>query len=236
MGLTIHYALHAQMQSPRQAKELMEKLRSKALDLSFTEVGEVVELAGRECDSGDRNHDDPLRWLLTQAKQIVVVGDQYHLVQPDQVVAFSTWPGEGCEQANFGLAIYPKTSEVQDRSGSTGALPTGIKGWSWKSFCKTQYASDPALGGVENFLRCHLSVIHLLDHARALGILEEVKDEGGYWEKRDVRSLAEEVVGWNEPIAGLVGKMKDSLGGDIEAAILKFQNFEHLEAKGRKDE
>jgi hypothetical protein len=33
----------------------------------------------------------------------------------------------------------------------------------------------------------------LLDHAKALGILEEVKDEGSYWEKRDVRSLAEEV-------------------------------------------
>ncbi len=29
--------------------------------------------------------------------------------------------------------------------------------------------------------------------------------------------------------------MKDALGGDIEAAILKFQNFEHLEARGRKD-
>jgi hypothetical protein len=59
-----------------------------------------------------------------------------------------------------------------------------------------------------------------------------VKDEGSYWEKRDVRSLAEEVARWNEQIAGLVGKMKDSLGGNIEAAILKFQNFEHLDVKG----
>jgi hypothetical protein len=33
----------------------------------------------------------------------------------------------------------------------------------------------------------------------------------------------------------MVGQMKDSLGGNIEAAILKFQNFEHLEAKGRKE-
>jgi hypothetical protein len=79
-----------------------------------------------------------------------------------------------------------------------------------------------------------LSVIHLLDYSRELGILDEVKDEGGYWEKRDVRLLAEEVGQWNEQIAGLVGQMKDSLGGDIEAAILKFQNFEHLEARGRK--
>ena len=37
-------------------------------------------------------------------------------------------------------------------------------------------------------------------------------------------------------MAGLAGKMKDLLGGDVEAAIMKFQNFEHLEAEGRKDE
>ena len=73
----------------------------------------------------------------------------------------------------------------------------------------------------------------MLDHAKALGILEEVKDEGSYWEKRDVRSLAEEVGRWNEHIAGIVGQLKDRLGGDIEAAIMKFQNFEHLEARGR---
>lgn len=236
MGLTIHYTLHGRIRSPMRARDLMEQLRSRALDLPFKEVGEVVELAGRECDPGDRDRDDPIRWLLMQAGQLVVVGEQYHQVRPDQLVAFSTWPGEGCEQANFGLGVYPKTTEIEDWSGAKRTLRTGIKHWSWTSFCKTQYASDPALGGVENFLRCHLSVIHLLDHAQALGILEEVKDEGSYWDNRDVRSLAEEVAQWNEQIAGLVGKMKDSLGGDIEAAILKFQNFEHLEAKGRKDE
>ncbi len=219
MGLTIHYALHAQIRSPRRAKELMEQLRSRALDLPFKEVDEVVELTGRECDFTNRDRDDPLRWLLTQARQLVVDGEQYHLVQPDQLVAFSTWPGEGCEQANFGLGVYPKTVE---RDG--------------KVLATAEYASDPALGGVENFLRCHLSVIRLLDHAKAMGILEDVKDEGSYWEKRDLRALAEEVGRWNEFIAGIVGRMKDKLGGNIEAAILRFQNFEHLEAKGRKDQ
>ena len=135
-----------------------------------------------------------------------------------------------------GAGGYPKIAEVQDWSGKKKTLGTDIERWSWKSFCKTEYASDLTLGGIENFLRCHLSVIHLLDHAKALGILEEVSDEGSYWEKRDVRSLAEEVVRWNQQMAGLAGKMKDLLGGDVEAAIMKFQNFEHLEAGGRKDE
>ena len=139
-------------------------------------------------------------------------------------------------EANFGLAVYPTTIEIQDTSGMKKTLDTGVEPWSWQSFCKTEYASDPACGGIENFLRCHLSVIHLLDHARNLGILKAIDDEGTYWENRDVRSLAEEVVRWNEQMAGMAGKMKDLLGGDVEAAIMKFQNFEHLEAKGRKDE
>ena len=42
-----------------------------------------------------------------------------------------------------------------------------------------------------SFLRCHLSVIRLLDHARDLNVLHEVDDEGGYWELRDVKALVE---------------------------------------------
>ena len=87
-----------------------------------------------------------------------------------------------------------------------------MKGWYWSSFCKTQYASSPAAGGVPNFLHCHLSVIRLLDHAKQLGILASVSDEGDYWEKRDVKALVQEVGEWNEGMAGLVGQMKDLFG------------------------
>jgi len=64
MGLTIHYTLHAQIHTPKQATQLMERLRSRALDLPFKEVGEVVELVGPECDFAGRDQGDPLRWLL----------------------------------------------------------------------------------------------------------------------------------------------------------------------------
>jgi len=31
-----------------------------------------------------------------------------------------------------------------------------------------------------------------------------------------------------------VGQLKDMFGGDFQAPITQFKNFEHLEAKGRK--
>lgn len=34
-------------------------------------------------------------------------------------------------------------------------------------------------------------------------------------------------------IAAFVGKFKDQFGDDVAAPILKFPDFEHLEAKGR---
>ena len=112
---------------------------------------------------------------------------------------------------------------------------TGLTGWCWSSFCKTQYASNPACGGVQNFLRCHLNVIALLDFAKSLGMVEGVKDEGSYWETRDVEALAREVGSWNEMIAAFAGQFKDALGAGVVSEIANFPNFEHLEARGRRD-
>lgn len=120
-------------------------------------------------------------------------------------------------------------------------LRTGLKGWLWGSFCKTQYASNPDCGGVPNFIRCHLGLISLLDHAKDLGILKEVSEEGGFWEKRDVPGLISELGEWNAMIAGAYGAMKDAVeaaGHDprsLHAAIGNFPNFEHLEAAGRRE-
>jgi hypothetical protein len=72
----------------------------------------------------------------------------------------------------------------------------------------------------------------MLDHARSLGILDHVSDEGGFWEKRDIEALAREVGEWNEMLAGLAGRLKDLAGDQVLAEIAKFPDFEHLEAKG----
>jgi hypothetical protein len=74
----------------------------------------------------------------------------------------------------------------------------------------------------------------MLDHAKQLGILSSVSDEGDYWEKRDVKALVQEVSEWNEGMAGLVGQMKDLFGDGFDAPIKAFPTFEHLEAKGRQ--
>lgn len=76
----------------------------------------------------------------------------------------------------------------------------------------------------------------LLDAASELGLLDEVGDEGGYWEKRHIQALAEEVGTWNTMIAGVAGRIKDVFGGGAVAPISKFPNFEHLEAKAQPPE
>jgi hypothetical protein len=233
MGLTIHYSLKSDAGSPAQARQQVERLRQAALDLPMAEVGEVVELTGAECDPEIGNKDDEgKRWLLIQARRIIQIGEGYYFATPTHVIAFAAWPGEECEVANLGLATYPDVIETKD-----GELTTGLKrGWYWHSFCKTQFSSNPSVGGAANFVRCHLAVIRLLDAAKAIGVLEEVKDEGGYWEKRDAKALVETVGRWNSFIAGIVGQFKDQFGGTTIAPITEFPNFEHLEAEGRKGE
>ena len=76
----------------------------------------------------------------------------------------------------------------------------------------------------------------LLDHAKAIGILGSVSDEGEFFEKRDVKALAKVVGDWNTMIAGWAGRLKDVLGESAQSAISEFPDFERLEAKGREGE
>ena len=239
MGLTIHYNLKFRGEQ-REARQVIDQLRSRARDLPFAKVSDVVELSGADCAYEQRGRDDPLRWLIIQSGQYLELPPKgnahFHAhVPPTHLIAFETIPGEGSEPANFGLCKYPATIDVNENRHPDGHVKrrTGLSGWRWGSFCKTQYASNKECGGVQNFLKCHLAVIRLLDRAKELGILEHVSDEGDYWEKRDIPSLAKEVGEWNDMLANFVGQLKDLLGDGIEAPIAKFPDFEHLEARGR---
>jgi hypothetical protein len=215
--------------------KLVSQLHQTAHDLPFKELGKIVEVSGDACDFNKRDHKDPLRGALIEASGSLRVkgthrtGDSYVTVIPTRVICFSAWPGDGCEESNFGLCQYP----AEIFSPNFGKLQTRMSGWLWKSFCKTQYASNPDCGGVVNFLRCHLTLIALLDKAKELGFLYEVYDEGGFWDKRDVEALVKEIGSWNQMIAAFGGKLKDVLGDGLECTIAKYPNFEQLEAAGQ---
>ena len=133
--------------------------------------------------------------------------------------------------------------------------------WRYSAFCKTQYASDKRCGGIPNFVRCHLSVIHLLDRIAEIPTMKvEMDDEGKYgrsyytddpWaEKRvytwhdgkySVKALVEEVGDWNEMTAAGFGAIKDAVqaghpGDRVVSSIADFFDFETLEFRGRKNQ
>ncbi len=229
MGLTLHYQFAAAARKADEVRAMVEALRAYAKSLPFERVSEMIELKGEECIFAGEV-EDPHAWLKIQATRYVLEteGDTTYAkeeIPPIHLIAFTVRPGQGSEAVNFGLCRYAE--ETSD--------------WSWSSGCKTQYASNPSMGDVANFLKCHLGLIEVLDKAKEMGILERVMDEGKYWEERDVEALTKEVGMWNQMIAGFYGSLRDSMeasGGDarsIEAEIARFGNFERLEAEGRKE-
>jgi hypothetical protein len=151
---------------------------------------------------------------------------------------------------------FPEDEKFQEKR----KIKTRLSGWRWGQFCKTQYSSGSQYGGVPNFIRCHLCVIHLLDRIGELPTMKvEINDEGKYgrsyytddpwaaervytWHdgQYDVKALIEEVGEWNEMIAATFGAMNDMLkasGSEVtlEGPISTFPDFEHLEFKGQKN-
>jgi hypothetical protein len=245
MGLTIHYQL-ATSGDEAHARKLVQELRQVALDLPFEHVDEIVEFQGDQCYWKQRADDDPHRWLLIQSCPQIALpleseekdSDFTRVIDilPQQIIAFETEPGDGCERANFGLGLFP--AEVSHPE--FGKLKTKLESWSWQSFCKTHYASDPRCGGLPNFLRCHLGVVAVLDEAKKLGFLGKVTDEGEFWETRSLERLTSQVGMQSAMLAGFVGALKDIAGqeaggaGAVKAPIAGYPNFEHLEAEGQR--
>ncbi len=192
MGLTIHWDIKYGGKNPA---EILEKLRQAAKDLPFEEVHDLRHFEGEDCDYEKwRGKDESATWALIQAGTFVDLGGGASTsVQPVELWNLSTWPGPGSEAANISLARYPATIEHR---GKTFKTKKG-RGWTGGSFCKTHYAVRAGLG---NFLRCHMSVVALLDKAKALGLKVEVSDEGDFWEKRDVKALAREIGGQDSMI------------------------------------
>ncbi len=102
----------------------------------------------------------------------------------------------------------------------------------WSSFCKTQYADNPEVGGWNNFQRAHLSVLAVLEHMQQIGFKVEVDDESDFWKDRDLAVLAK-VMGESDAMAaGMAGALKDAAeasGRGIESSVLGRFDFEQPE-------
>ena len=197
MGLTVHWELKA----PANANpaETLNKIAVFAKTLSTAEVSEVKHFEGDQANFNKCSTNDPDRWLKIQATKYSAKSGRDI---PKEIYALSIWPGEGCEEMNIGLAKYPYS-----------------KSWTWRSFCKTQYADE--------FVKCHLSVITILDFCKHLGIVKEVHDEGDYWETRDIKVLAGNINESTTMIQGLCSALRNAIDGQgkIESPIDNSQNY-----------
>lgn len=223
MGLVISYQFELKSATVEQARSKIVALRNLASKLPFATIDELVELEGKDCKFDEEDIYDPNIFLKLRAlKPIQIADDGFSAISSKYMIAFDTLPGEGAETAAFGLATHSEITEI-----------TQEEDWIWQGFCKTQYASNPEYGGINNFLKCHLMLVRMLDEAQKLGIVHKVSDDSGYWEKRDVRELAYTIHHNNVLMAALTGQLRDGLNaGEVKAPIFEYPNFEYLEAEG----
>ncbi|MEX2154140.1 MAG: hypothetical protein WD825_12445 [Gemmatimonadaceae bacterium] len=79
-------------------------------------------------------------------------------------------------------------------------------------------------------IRCHTSLVRVLERAVDIGLDVIVRDETHYWETRDESRLLSEVHKMNSIVARIAGKLSDaSASADIRAPIFAHRRFERLE-------
>jgi len=249
MGLTIHYRFAARGSKTDVARKL-EGLRRRFLDLPVASVKEVVEISRASLEPGyarymdERFDQNALGFMMmlacsepsaperTLAKMVHRIGgtanvdslsprerrryDQLRRVAGDigrrrtqkilrsgNGLSLKVDVGEGCERFAVMLGRFGK-----------GRL------WRGARFTKTQYAT--------RFVACHLTVIRMLDICDEAGILESVRDEGQFWETRDLEELARNINLSTDLIraaAGAFRKLMEGRGFEVDAPIEQSANY-----------
>jgi hypothetical protein len=221
MGLAISYSLNLNSASISQAREKVVELYEFASDLPFLEIGEIIELEGADCLIQQSDPHVALKVCTLTLEEIIQnLRNSTEETNCSYLIGFRVFPGNGCGQALFGLNTAMASGDNRD--------------WNWKAFCKTQYANNPDYGGINNFLKCHLLVITMLEKASSLGIVDYVSDPSGYWENRDVEALVKTITEETVMMAQIMGSLKDIFGQEgykAVAPIFDSPNFEYLEAR-----
>lgn len=198
--------------SAERVTELLTALRERATRLPFEEVTAVMEQPSRD------SSNDLEGYVALWAE---IISQPYEEDSPQRVgdlttvCVFCVYPGKRCEGATFG---FVKRAEV------AGGSPE----WFWHHCCKTQYAS---VVSHEHLIKCHTSLVALLDYAIELGIGVVVRDEGHYWETRDESRLVAEAEYMNRVVARLAGAFSDAMPKGLAAGspIFDHTEFERLE-------
>jgi len=221
MGLTIHYTIEFDGATEQLQGEL-EEVRHICLNLPFEKVGESVKTVNITEDiiriydglsqkvNYPNNSQENLAMRDSILKELGTSTSQmveFGEGKPTTTVSLDLLPGEGCESMDLCFQL---------RDGN----------FVCNSFCKTQYA--------EEFVKCHLLIIKLLDLLKDKGFEVDVVDEGEYWESRDMKVLAKNL---NESTSGIlaIGDMLKSgaeqLGMIVESSIDDCQNYMKVQSK-----
>jgi hypothetical protein len=219
MGMHLNWEFHLPAEtSAERVTELLTALRERALQLPFeevTKIEDVTEIIAHP--SGDPWFS--IRDYVAQWARVISKPDEEdsRIGDLNTAVGFGVFPGKRCEGATYG---FVKRAEADG----------GNAEWFWHHCCKTQYASVVSW---EHLIKCHTSLVALLDHAIDLGIGVVVRDEGHYWETRDESRLIAETEYMNQLVARIAGAFSDAMPKGLEAggAIFEHPEFEHLEMK-----
>jgi hypothetical protein len=251
MGLTLYYdwKTKADLSS---ARRLIARFRAIALRLPFDEVSEIREQDPPDNMPAFRKYDASFRQGGLYLCRTRADGDEELVQVPALHALFFHVRVRGAETASIGLASHPpvvlhhedlieRNADGSERGrclgqGNPVEFPTRRRGYySWHSFCKTQYAGNPKLGGEANFLKAHLSLIELFDQIQATGMHVRIRDDSGYAKHRDIHRLLRSLRDWDAIVARFAGSIADALAdepGSLIAPIKDRPDFEHLEAKG----
>lgn len=163
--------------------------------------------------------------------------EETHSIRPVEAWIFEIDVANGSEEARFGLIKYPKVITIKNPTYGWGddnrtdefiEVKTGLTGWHWKTFCKTQFAAH---NGLVNFLRGHVGLIAFLDYIKKNTPLEvAVRDEGEFWDNRNVVQLAVEVKLWET----MLGSLALSLAGrdDVESPMFEWNPYDNEPPEG----
>jgi hypothetical protein len=221
MGLTIEYQLSARKNwSSVKVRRTLETVADCARHLGCASVGEVqpallqAKVTMRWWKSTDRKLS---KWILADEGWVTILD-----------------VGEGCQPLALALCKYPQYIPRWHRKRWHYDVPSGFPaGWTFSWFCKTQFAGQH---GGAHFIRCHKTVVNLLDFCGKAGLKATVRDDAGYWENRDEAALLKTLKRNEALMAAFGGLLKDmaeeKTESKIESPIFDYTNFERLEHEG----